>query len=137
MAPAENRPDWDNYFLNIAEAVAERSEDPKTKVGCVIVKDRRIVSTGYNGAPAGVDWDHEDKHRRVVHAEANAIIYGDYEKLRGATLYCTHSPCKECVKLIAAAGIEHVYAPTIYCEEAIEILLKLGVRFNYCKETWI
>lgn len=118
---------WDEYFLNIAHAVSLRSEDPKTKVGCVIVKDRRIVSTGYNGAPAGVDWDHENKHNRVVHAESNAIIYGDYEKLRGATLYCTHSPCRECVKLIAAAGIKEVYYSITYDINAVMLLQEMGV----------
>lgn len=125
----EKRPDWDTYFLNIAETVAQRSEDPKTQVGCVIVKDNRIVSTGYNGAPAGIEigeeWHTAEKHKKVLHSELNAIIYAGRDKAEGATLYCTHSPCKECVKTIAAAGIKRVVYKMVYCQEALQLLNEL------------
>lgn len=124
------RPDWDLYFLGIAEAVAERADCTRRKVGAVIVKDHRIVSTGYNGAPAGqrgcIDgscprglmsladvpagssYDTGPGSCIAVHAEANAIIYGDYDRMHGATIYVTDSPCDGCQRLIDGAGIIRV-----------------------------
>jgi dCMP deaminase len=134
------RPDWDTYFLGICEAVAERADCTRRKVGAVIVRDHRIVSTGYNGSPAGQpgcltdgacprgrlrdelagevntsavragfsSYDTGPGACIAVHAEENAIIYADYEKCRGATLYCTDTPCAGCAKLIAGTGIGRV-----------------------------
>ncbi|AEL19923.1 deoxycytidylate deaminase [Mycobacterium phage Wile] len=123
------RPDWDEYFLGIASAAAERSDCERSKVGAVVVKDRRVRATGYNGAPAGrpgcgtcprrtsnarpgVDSYSSGGTRCVaVHAEANALLYCDREDLRGASLYITRAPCGDCSKLIDAAGIERVVYP--------------------------
>ncbi len=100
--------------MAVADTVRLRSPDAKTQVGAVLVgPNDRIISTGYNGPPAGypddlIDWSNRDFiHPRVVHAEMNAILYagGRYE---GATIYTTLSPCKECLKLIAAAGIKTI-----------------------------
>ncbi len=126
------RPSWDEYFLKICEVVATRSHDCDTQVGCVIVNPRRrIVSTGYNGLPAGVDdayWATKreqrvavppvhvetldgyeaDKYDTVTHAEANAIVSA-VESLHGCSLYCTLFPCNECAKLIITAGIKRIY----------------------------
>lgn len=119
-----SRPDWDTYFLGIAKAVATRGECTRRQVGAVIVKDHRIVSTGYNGAPAGAPSCLEGACPRAasgaepgssydtgpgacisVHAEFNSIIYADYERCQGATIYVTDEPCGGCARVIAGAGI--------------------------------
>lgn len=124
------RPDWCGYFMDLAHRAATRSEDPKTKVGAVLVKDNRIVSMGYNGAPRGIDlapevWASKDKHRYVLHAELNCILFADREDREGADLYVTHSPCMECVKIIQAAGIANVYYDKVYDPEAIELMKEM------------
>ncbi|WP_079869764.1 deoxycytidylate deaminase [Mycobacteroides abscessus] len=123
------RPSWDEYFLNIATAVAERSDCDRSKVGAVVVKDRRIRGAGYNGSPAGMpgcgscprrlasvspgETSYDDGPGRcvAVHAEANALLYCDREDLVGATLYVTREPCYGCEKLITASGVERVVTP--------------------------
>ena len=127
------RPEWDTYFLGICHAIAERADCTRRKVGAVIVKDHRIVSSGYNGAPAGHygciegacprgrksltelapggAYDSGELYCIAVHAEANAIIYGDYERMRHGIMYCTDEPCRGCLKLIMGAGILRVITP--------------------------
>lgn len=122
---------WDKYFMEIAKLSAQRSKDPKTQVGAVIVSpvDNHIISVGYNGMPRGIDdnidfccrepliphasvWNDEIKNKLVVHAEANAILNTN-EDLHGATMYITQYPCNECAKLIVQKGIKKiVYADT-------------------------
>nr|WP_100460640.1 deaminase [Mycobacteroides abscessus] len=129
-----SRPSWDKYFLNIATAVAERSDCDRSKVGAVVVKDRRIRGTGYNGSPAGMpgcgscprrlasvspgETSYDDGPGRcvAVHAEANALLYCDREDLVGATLYVTREPCYGCEKLITASGVERVVTPDVHTE---------------------
>jgi len=110
---------WEEYFMKIAEISALRSKDPMTKVGCCIVKDRKIIGIGYNGMPNGIpddspeiSWERPEKYKFVVHAEVNAILNTvSFEKLKGSTLYCTLFPCNECMKIIIQSGIhEIVYA---------------------------
>ncbi len=118
------RPDWDTYFMGIAEAVSARSDCQRDKVGAVVVKDRRVRATGYNGAAAGKPGCATCPRRAsgcepgssydncvAVHAEANALIYCDREDLVGATLYVTREPCYACDKLIQAAGVHAVVWP--------------------------
>ncbi|ALF01006.1 deoxycytidylate deaminase [Mycobacterium phage SoYo] len=123
------RPTWDEYFLEIAKTVAIRSDCERSRVGAVVVKDRRVRATGYNGAPAGrpgcstcprrtsgaipgvSDYDSGVGRCVAVHAEANALLYCDREDLIGATLYITRAPCDGCRKLIDAAGIVNVIYP--------------------------
>jgi dCMP deaminase len=119
------RPDWDHYFMQIAEVVAKRSTCKRRHIGAVIVKDRRILTTGYNGAPSGLVHCLETgclrdergipsgtRHElcRALHSEMNAIIqaaqYG--VSTRGSTLYCTHQPCSVCARMIINAGITRV-----------------------------
>jgi len=119
------RPSWDEYFLNIAKVVASRSNCMKRKVAAVIVKDKRIISTGYNGTPRGVPNCDEggcprcnsfsDSGARLdeclcSHGEENAIVQAAYHgiSIKGATLYCTLSPCLICTKMIINSGIEEV-----------------------------
>jgi dCMP deaminase len=119
-----SRPDWPTYFMNIAYAVAERSDCERDRVGAVIVKDRRIRSTGYNGSPSGLPGCSSCPRRNssvvsgsnydncvAVHAEANALIYCDREDLQGAVLYVTREPCVSCMKLIMGSGVVEVNWP--------------------------
>jgi dCMP deaminase len=108
---------WDNRFLRMAREIASWSKDPSAKIGAVAVKDRRILSTGYNGFPAGIDddpiryQDRETKYQFVVHAEMNAIYNAGRNgiPLQGSTMYVYGLPaCHECAKGIASAGIKRV-----------------------------
>lgn len=139
------RPSIDNYFLEIASVVATRSICLRHHVGSVIVRDKRILSTGYNGAPSGMDHcleigcirDLENipsgtQHEkcRAVHSEQNAIIqaaiYG--VSTEGATLYCTHQSCVLCAKMIINSGIRRVVFREGYPDtEAIEYFKDVGV----------
>ena len=108
---------WDRRFLDMAALVASWSKDPSTKVGCVIASpDRRVVSTGFNGLPAGVEdtlerlSDRSVKYDMVVHAERNAIISARRD-LTGFRLYTTLMPCSVCAAMIIQAGIAEVIAP--------------------------
>ena len=118
------KPKFVKYFATIAEETAKLSSAIKLQVGCVIVKDNRILSVGYNGTPSG--WDNECEHvikwpngdikflttkPEVLHAEANALmkLCQSTESSQSATLFVTHTPCMECAKLIYQAGISKVY----------------------------
>jgi dCMP deaminase len=120
------RPDWDSYFMEIAGIVSKRSTCMRRKVGAVIVKDRRILATGYNGAPVGLKHclDQEclreklniasgERHElcRGLHAEQNAIVQAAYHgvSIYGAYLYSTHLPCSICMKMVINAGIPKVF----------------------------
>lgn len=110
---------WNEYFMSVAQLAARRSKDPCTQVGACIVNDQnRIVATGYNGMPNGVDDDHvpwtkegpylETKYAYVVHAELNAILNSILTDLRGCRVYVSLFPCNECAKAIIQSGIKHV-----------------------------
>ncbi|ABZ83482.1 come operon protein 2 [Heliomicrobium modesticaldum Ice1] len=109
------RKDWDSYFIDIAFAVSSRSTCPRRSVGAVIVKDKRIKGTGYNGSPAGLPhctdagccmWNNHCV--RTIHAEVNAIMECSPEERKGATIYVTDRPCAECAKVIISSGIRRV-----------------------------
>ena len=100
--------------MSIAEETAKLSHATRAKVGCIIVKDNRIISIGYNGMPSG--WDNECEadgktKPEVLHAEANAItkLARSSDSSEGSALFCTHMPCMECAKLIHQSGISSVY----------------------------
>ncbi len=107
-------PEWDDYFMSIADAISKRSKDPSTQVGAVLVDpENRIIGTGYNGMPSGMKetnklWDTKDKYDYVIHAEMNAILHS-VKSSYGAKLYSTMYPCKECAKLIASSKIKHIF----------------------------
>jgi dCMP deaminase len=116
------RPSWDQYFINVATVAATRSTCPRKSVGAVIVKDKRVLSTGYNGSvptqPHCIDvgCDIQNNHCvRTIHAEVNCILqaakYGT--SIEGATLYVTAQPCQNCAKLAAGAGIKRI----VYSED--------------------
>ena len=130
------RPSWDRYFLDLCEAVSKRATCDRGKSGCVIVKDKRILATGYVGSPAGLPHCDEIGHdmRRVfndagnvtqhcvrtLHAEQNAIIQAAKFGLSidGATLYCKMVPCRSCAMMIINSGIKRVVAEKHYHAEA-------------------
>lgn len=111
------RPDWDSYFMKIAFAVSERSTCDRASVGCVLVRDKRSPTTGFNGSPAGQGQRDEMGHLiveghcvRTIHAETNAIIQAALHGVstKGALCYVTHLPCINCTKALINAGISRV-----------------------------
>ena len=126
------RPGWDEYFMEIARTVATRATCPRARVGAVLTRDRRILTTGYNGAPRGVPHCFDvgcmmvDGHcLRATHAEANAIVQGALHGVstQGATAYCTHQPCAGCSKLLISAGIVRIVYADAYPDAVAEALL--------------
>lgn len=120
------RPSWDEYFLQIAFTVAQRSTCDRAHVGCVLVRDRRILATGYNGAPAGLPHCDDVGHLmvdghcvRTLHAEQNALIQAALHGVstEGATAYVTHQPCLTCAKMLINAGIRRVVYAGNYPDE--------------------
>lgn len=117
------RINWDEYFMCLATLTSTRSPCSRLHVGCVLVKDKRVISMGYNGFPTGEDHNSvirvgEDgkKHEMAtIHAEQNAICYGANTgvSLKDATAYVTHYPCLNCAKLLISCGITDV----IYCND--------------------
>jgi dCMP deaminase len=132
------RPSWDDYFMQITFEVATRSTCPRATVGAVVVRDKRILTTGYNGAPTGLPHCTEvgclmvNGHCvRTLHAEQNAIIQGALHgvDVSGSTLYVTHQPCLICAKMIINAGIQRVvYAGQYPDEIARSFLEEAGVE---------
>lgn len=132
---------WDKYFMNIADLVSQRSTCLRRQVGCVIVRDKRILATGYNGAPSGLNHCEEigclrNKMKipsgerqelcRGLHAEQNTIIQAALMgvSLKGSTLYCTHQPCILCAKMLINAGIEKIIFKGDYPDKFALSLLK-------------
>ena len=120
------RKDWDNYFMDIAFQVSERSTCPRLHVGAVLVRDKRLKGTGYNGSPKGLPHCDDEEHRcyiknnhciRTIHAEVNCLLEVSPEERSGATLYVTHTPCPECQKLIITSGISRVVFDKEYTPE--------------------
>ena len=108
---------WHSRFLKLAEQIASFSKDPSTKVGCVLVRDRRIISTGYNGFPRGISdtferlHDREHKYEMTVHAEINAVTTAALHGVstEGSTAYVTFQPCSRCAAVLINAGIKEVF----------------------------
>jgi dCMP deaminase len=131
------RPSWDDYFMGIALQVARRSTCDRARVGAIIVKDRRILTTGYNGSPAGLPHCDEIGHLmisghcvRTLHAEQNAIIQAALHGVgvAGSTMYVTHQPCLTCAKMIINAGIRRVVFAGQYPDHhAVTFLKDAGV----------
>lgn len=111
------RPSWEETFIEVAKVVAKRSKDPHTKVGAVIVKNKCIVATGYNGDPRDFhydfDWNTTEKYDYVIHAEmnaiANAVYNGAGNSIKDAEIYLTTSPCNKCILLLVQFGIKKVF----------------------------
>lgn len=141
-----NRPSWDDYFMEITFTVAKRSSCLRRQVGALLVKDHRIITTGYNGAPAGMKHCGElggclrqqmgcapgtgHEFCRALHAEQNAVIQAAIMgvSIKGATLYCTHSPCSLCAKILIGAGIERVVFAGKYPDDlSLQFFEEVGI----------
>ena len=141
----KERVSWETYFMNIAAEVATRSTCDRKHVGAIIVKDKTILSTGYNGSIKGLPHCDEVGHEmvdghciRTTHAEANAIVQGAKNgvKINHAEIYITASPCYNCFKLIANAGIKSIYFLEFYREERIiEHAREAGIELIQLDET--
>ncbi len=146
------RPSWDEYFMNIVHAVGQRGTCDRGRSGCVVVKDKRILTTGYVGSPSGMPHcdeighqmktvTHEDgsisKHcLRTAHAEANAISQAARFgiSLEGGTLYSKMTPCDVCAKLLINAGIKRVVSEKFYHRGASELLKQAGIEIVVLKQ---
>lgn len=132
------RVSWDEYFMDIAAVIATRATCARKHVGAVIVRDRTILSTGYNGSIRGTPHCDEAGHLmedghcvRTVHAEANAIVQAarNGSRIEGASIYVTASPCWSCFRLIANAGIQRVVFGEFYRDPRIfEMSQALGIE---------
>ena len=140
---SRQRPSWESYFLEITRLVASRSTCLRRQVGALVVKEKRILSTGYNGAPRGLphclDVGCLREHYRIppgerhelcrgIHAEQNAIIQAATSgvSIEGGILYSTHHPCSLCIKMILNAGIVKIYYEEGYPDELAKALAKEG-----------
>ena len=136
-----NRPDWDSYFMEMAQVASKRSTCMRRSVGAVIVKDKRLLATGYNGTPRGMAHCEEvgclrtklnvpsgKMHElcRGIHAEQNAVIQAAVHgvSVDGGTLYCTHQPCVVCTKILINAGIKRIVYANPYPDELAENMMK-------------
>ena len=143
----DTRISWDEYFMEMAKLAAKRSTCLRSQVGAVIVQDKHVIATGYNGAPKGIPHCAElggcyreqnnipsgERHElcRALHAEQNAIIQAaTYSQgIEGATMYITHQPCVICAKMIINAGIERIVVNEGYPDQmAVDILEEAGLK---------
>ena len=134
---SEKKSKYDKAYLRIAKEWGQLSYCNRKKVGAIIVRDKMIISDGYNGTPSGFENccenDNGETHWYVLHAEANAIlkVASSTQSCDGATLYITMSPCKDCSKLIHQAGIKRVVYQSGYKDmSGVEFLLKAGVKVD-------
>ncbi|MFO7657732.1 MAG: dCMP deaminase family protein [Bacteroidales bacterium] len=132
---------FDRRYLEMAQIWAENSYCERRKVGALIVKDKMIISDGYNGTPAGFENICEDENDKtkpyVLHAEANAItkVAKSNNSSEGATLYITSSPCLECAKLIIQSGIIRVvYSEQYRTQDGIELLKRAGIEIIHIEK---
>ena len=148
-----SRPSWDEYFMSIAHLVARRSTCLRRKVGAILVKNRRILATGYNGAPSGLKHCLEigclrdelkvpsgERHElcRGLHAEQNVLIQAAYHGISVADsiLYCTNLPCIICTKMLINAGIRTIYYAQGYADAmSRDMLAEAGIELIQCKKT--
>jgi len=149
------RPDWDKYFIDMMDTVATRATCDRGRSGCIIVRDKRIISTGYVGSPSGLSHCDEAGHlmkqvidddgttrqhcMRTIHAEQNAICQAAKHgiSLDGSTLYCKMEPCRVCAMLIISCGIKNVIAKLQYhaAQETREMFKQAGVNLKVLEKT--
>ena len=145
------RPSWDDYFMEVADAISKRATCDRGRSGCVVAKDRQILVTGYVGSPQGLPHCdevghelkkliHEDGHTtqhcvRTVHAEQNAVCQAAKRgiSIEGATLYCRMTPCRTCAMLLINCGVVRVVCERRYhaAEESEELFRQAGIALEY------
>ena len=136
-----NRPDWNEYFMEMAELAAKRASCLRRKVGAVLVKNKKVLATGYNGAPKDIEHceitgclreemevPSGERHEicRGVHAEQNLVAQAAFHgvKTEGSTVYCTHQPCIICTKILINAGVKKIYYQNAYSDPFAEKMLR-------------
>ena len=149
-----HRPDWDEYFIDLTRIVAERGTCDRGKSGCVIVRDKKILCTGYVGSPPGMPHCDDAGHLmhsvidengnkslhciRTIHAEENAILQAaeDGTSVKGGTLYCQMTPCYNCAKKIIRVGIARVVARRRYHADtlSVDLFKQAGVRLEILED---
>ncbi|HCX65053.1 MAG TPA: cytidine deaminase [Eubacteriaceae bacterium] len=147
------RPGWDEYFIEMLEVVKKRSTCLRRQVAAIIVKDKRIIATGYNGAPTGIAHclqvgclreergipsGQQHELCRGIHAEQNAIIQAAVHgvSVKNSTIYITHSPCVLCGKMIINAGIKRIVYQGSYPDElSMSLLKEAGIELKHWKNT--
>ncbi len=152
VLPPTKRPGWDEYFMEITRLVAKRSTCLRRHVGALLVKDKMILATGYNGAPKGLAHCLDigclreqlgvpsgERHElcRGLHAEQNAIIQAAFHgvPIQGATLYCTNHPCIICTKMLINAGIKKIIYAAGYPDELSgKMLQEAGIQVTQFEE---
>ena len=145
-SPSAERPSWNEYFMQIAQIVKTRSTCMRRQVGCVIVKDKKILATGYNGAPSGLTHCLEtgcirkklnipsgERHElcRALHAEQNAIIQAAISgvTISGSKVFCSHHPCSLCAKMLINSRVKEIYYAEGYPDSlAKEMLEEAGIK---------
>ncbi|AFM43470.1 deoxycytidylate deaminase [Desulfosporosinus acidiphilus SJ4] len=148
----ETRPSWDSYFMQLADVVAGRSTCLRRQVGAVIVKDKQILTTGYNGSPSGLQHCEQigclrqslsvpsgERHEicRAVHAEQNALVQAAKHgvAITGADLYTTHQPCVLCTKLLINVGIKRVFYRYPYPDQlSLDMAQEAGLQLIHFEE---
>ena len=150
-SPKNQRPSWDDYFLELADAASSRATCDRGKSGCVIVRDKQVLATGYVGSPAGLPHCDDVGHLmkkviqengeisehclRTVHAEQNAICQAAKRgvSIEGATVYTRMTPCRTCAMLLINCGIEKVVCERKYqlVEESEKLLAEAGIKLVY------
>jgi len=148
---SHKRPSWDEYFLDVAKLVSKRSTCLRRSVGAVLVKEKRILATGYNGAPAGLKHCVDvgcirqklripsgERHElcRALHAEQNALIQASLYgiSVKGSILYSTCQPCLICVKMLINAGIKKIVIANGYPDKmALDFLKQAGIKIKKLK----
>ena len=148
------RPSWDDYFMEVADAISKRATCDRGRSGCVIARDKQLLVTGYVGSPQGLPHCddighqmkkviHEDGHItqhcvRTVHAEQNAICQAAKRgiSIDGATLYCRMTPCRTCAMLIINCGIVRVVCENRYhsADESEDMFKQAGIQLDYVSE---
>ena len=140
MENNNERPSWNDYFMELANLVKSRSTCLRRQVGCVIVKDKHVLATGYNGAPAGLAHCPDQRGGclreqlkipsgtrievcRAVHAEQNAIIQAE-GSIKGASVYCTTFPCVTCAKMLINCGVKIIFYQDGYPDELSRAMLR-------------
>ena len=148
---SQRRPSWDEYFLDVAKLVSKRATCLRRSVGSVLVKDKRILATGYNGAPAGLKHCFDigcirqklkipsgERHElcRALHAEQNALIQASLYgiSVKGSSLYSTCTPCVICAKMLINAGIKEIFVSDGYPDKmALDFLKEAKIKVKIIK----
>ena len=139
------RPSWDDYFMAVAKIIASRSTCDRLYSGAILVKDNRIIATGYNGAPPGLPHCHDAGHLledghciRTIHGEHNALLQAAIQggaTTRGATMYSKYTPCMHCAKYVVACGIKRVVVCKVYrAAQAVDYMKEAGIQIDIYQE---